>query len=290
MRVLLAIITGKVRRLCRALCAGLAILAFCAAPAVAQGVSIPGFWDPGEQLQKPDISSLPRLRFLTTTDFPPFNFIDRRKRLTGFNVDLARAICAELAILTKCQIQALPFAELAGALDRGDGDAIIAGLAPTADMRARFNFSRTYLRIPARFAARKSDLSPATDYPGARLSGVVAGSSHSRWLKAAFPAAKIEEFPDRTALLEALRTAKIDLAFADALSLTYWLNSQASAGCCGLAEGAWPLPDDEAGTLAIAFPRASTQLVAAVDYALKQVNDKGVFAELYLRYFPTGLY
>ncbi len=74
---------------------------------LAQGQSIPNFWPRGEVLSKPDVNSIQRLRFLTTTDFPPFNFIDRKKRLTGFHVDLARAICDELGILAKCQIQAL---------------------------------------------------------------------------------------------------------------------------------------------------------------------------------------
>jgi len=61
---------------------------------------------------------MPRMRFLTTTDFPPFNFIDRKKRLTGFHVDLARAICEELEVLNRCQIQGLPWEELQDTLKR----------------------------------------------------------------------------------------------------------------------------------------------------------------------------
>ncbi|TIT46268.1 MAG: transporter substrate-binding domain-containing protein, partial [Mesorhizobium sp.] len=71
---------------------------------------VPVLWDAKERLPKPDLSALPRLRFLTTTDFPPFNFLDGAGRLSGFHVDLARAICAELGIAEKCQIQALPWA------------------------------------------------------------------------------------------------------------------------------------------------------------------------------------
>ena len=75
---------------------------------------------------------LERLRFLTTTDFPPFNFLDGNGRLSGFHVDLARAICAELGIVDKCQIQALPWDELDAALQKGEGEAIMAGIAVTA--------------------------------------------------------------------------------------------------------------------------------------------------------------
>ena len=65
---------------------------------------VPVLWDAKERLPKPDLSALPRLRFLTTTDFPPFNFLDGAGRLSGFHIDLARAICAELDIADKCQI------------------------------------------------------------------------------------------------------------------------------------------------------------------------------------------
>ncbi|RUX99522.1 transporter substrate-binding domain-containing protein, partial [Mesorhizobium sp. M2A.F.Ca.ET.040.01.1.1] len=73
---------------------------------------VPVLWDAKERLPKPDLSALPRLRFLTTTDFPPFNFLDGAGRLSGFHIDLARAICAELGVAEKCQIQALPWNEL----------------------------------------------------------------------------------------------------------------------------------------------------------------------------------
>jgi polar amino acid transport system substrate-binding protein len=96
----------------------------------------PMFWDIKERLPKPDLSALPRLRFLTTTDFPPFNYLDRDGRLSGFHVDLVRAVCAELGIAEKCQIQAVPWEQLGDALARGRGEAIIAGVAITEEARS----------------------------------------------------------------------------------------------------------------------------------------------------------
>ena len=88
---------------------------------------IPGFWDSQERIIKPNVKDLPRLRFLTTTDFPPFSFIDKNKRLSGFHVDLARAICEELEVLSVCQIQALPFDQLQSAVTGGVGEAVLGG-------------------------------------------------------------------------------------------------------------------------------------------------------------------
>ncbi len=260
--------------------------------AAAQNPTVPNYWNPGERLIKPDLSSVDRLRFLTTTDFPPFNFIDRRKRLSGFNVDLARAICAELAIMEKCEIQALPWDELPKAMERGDGEAIIAGLEMTSETRQQYEFTRPYLQVPGRFIQRRESAisEPMAFSVRNHKTGLVAGSAHAKWFLEAFRGAASQEFPDRAAALTALKDRKVDLVFSDAVSLAFWQVSEAAGDCCAFAGGAYESPDRFGGGLSIAFAKGRTELAAASEYAIKELNDKGVFAELYLRYFPLSLY
>ena len=40
----------------------------------APAVRVPGFWDPRRRPEKPDLSRISVIRFLTETDYPPFNF------------------------------------------------------------------------------------------------------------------------------------------------------------------------------------------------------------------------
>jgi polar amino acid transport system substrate-binding protein len=270
----------------------LASLPVVGSPVSAQMQAIPNFWSPNERMPRPDVSSIGRLRFLTTTDFPPFNFVDRSKRIAGFHVDLARAICDELDILAKCQIQAAPWDDLQKMVEDGEAEAIIAGLRPTAELRAKFEFSRTYLYIPGRFVARwQSGFDePMTEVVGHSRVGLVTGSSHAAWFKVAFPDAEVKTFGDRAAALDALKREEVDLVFSDALSLSFWLTSPAAAECCAFAGGPYFAPEDVAHGMAIAFAPGREDLVAAVDFALRQLSDKGIFAELYLRYFPVSLY
>ncbi|MGO6819961.1 transporter substrate-binding domain-containing protein, partial [Rhizobium brockwellii] len=51
----------------------------------------------------------------------------------------------------KCQIQALPYADLREALAASQGDAVIAGFDVTPELRRQFVFSRPYQMLPARF-------------------------------------------------------------------------------------------------------------------------------------------
>lgn len=253
---------------------------------------IPGFWDVKERLARPDISALERVRFLTTVDFPPFNFLDSSGRLTGFHVDLARAICIELEILEKCQIQALPWGELDAALQAGDGEAIIAGLAVTAETRETHAFTRSYLKFPARFVTLKANALSEPLY--ARLAGkrvgVVAGSAHEAILRAYFEEATPVPLPSQEALLADLKARKIDAAFGDGMKLGFWLAGSDSAGCCRFSGGPYLAPEHLGAGLAIATTPANATLAAAFDYALHQIAAKGTFAELYLRYFPVSFF
>ena len=268
------------------------LTAFAAGVAQAEQPAIPTLWDAKERLAKPNLSSLPRLRFLTTTDFPPFNYLDASGRLSGLHVDLSRAICAELGIAEKCQIQALPWSELEAALAMGDGEAIIAGVAVTAENRGRFAFSRPYLRFPARFVAPKSSAAPnpmAGGLRGRRV-GVVTGSAHEQLLRDGFVGAEIVPFPQQDAMLSDLKDGKIDVAFGDGMRLSSWLGSTEASDCCRFLGGPYMAPDYLGDGLAIATTPENQQLAAAIDAALQQLSAKGTFAELYLRYFPVSFY
>src|SRR5580704_16700293 len=51
--------------------------------------AVPGFWDPRRRPERPDLSRISIIRFLTETDYPPFNFAGPDGNPAGFNVDLA---------------------------------------------------------------------------------------------------------------------------------------------------------------------------------------------------------
>ncbi|MBR2692079.1 MAG: transporter substrate-binding domain-containing protein [Aquamicrobium sp.] len=249
-------------------------------------------WDANERLPKPDLTKLARLRFLTTTDFPPFNFLDTAGKLSGFHVDLARAICAELAVADKCQIQALPWAELDGALTKGDGEAIMAGVAVTQENREKYAFSRSYLQFPARFVMPKAKAvtEPLYEKLKGKRVGVVAGSAHERMLRDDFPEVTAAPFPTEAALFADIKAGKIDAAFGDGMRFGFWLAGSDAADCCRFAGGPYLAPEYLGTGLAIAVKPDDKDLAAALDYALQQIALKGTFAELYLRYFPVSFY
>jgi polar amino acid transport system substrate-binding protein len=253
---------------------------------------LPTLFDARERLFRPDLSGVLRLRFLTTTDFPPFNFIDQAGRLSGFHIDLARALCAELGLQARCQIQALPYGELASALGAGQGEAVIAGVAVTPQLRERFNFTRPYLLLPARFLVRNDVVLDRQDSEAlfGRKVGVVRETAHETMLRSFFPDIEPVLFEDGDALVRALKEKQVTAVFADALQLSFWMISPVAEGCCRFLDGPFLSERHLGEGMTIMLGGQDGALTAALESALAAVSKDGRLEEIYLRYFPAGLF
>jgi len=253
-------------------------------------VFVPGFWDPKRRPDKPEPGRVTAIRFFTEDDYPPFNFKGPDGQPIGFNVDLARAICIELAL--QCTIQVRRFDTLVGSLEEGKGDAIIASLAINAETRKRLDFTDRYYRSPARFIARKEF--PLADTTPELIAGkkvaVVSGTAHEAYLRAFFAEAAIQPMAHPETALSALKRGDVDLVFADGIALAFWLNGRDSAGCCDFRGGAFTESRYFGEGVGIAVKPGNETLRRALDYALFRLWEKGVYTDLYLRYFPVGFY
>jgi len=250
--------------------------------------ALPKFGDPRYRPDNPG-KPIKSIRFLTGTDFPPFNYIQSDGRLGGFHVELARSICRVLTAI--CSIEARPFTELRDRLAKKEGDAILAGLAVTAAGRKTLSFTNSYLRLPARFVAKSSgDKDPAGGNLDGKWISVIAGSAHQAFAAIYFPNAKFAFYTDAAAARAAVRDGDVDLHFGDGLSLAFWLTGESSKACCRFVGG--PYMDEKyfGAGLAAATRREDEVLVSALNFALAELQSNGRISELYLRYFPMNFY
>jgi len=249
---------------------------------------IPLFIDPTRAIEKP--SDIPQsITFLTTLDFPPFNFVTPDGQLIGFHVDLARAICDELQV--RCQMRVVAFNRIVRGLVDGKGDAAIAGLAESRRTRRRLRFTVPYLRMAGRFVSNRNDqLAPDVRPSGGTSVSVVAKSVHADFVAKYFPDLTVAPYDDTQSARQALKDGLVDLHFGDALSLSFWLQSDNADRCCGFYGGAYFDETYFGGGLSIALPKESTALKSTLNYALQRLVATGKFSELYLRYFPITWY
>lgn len=253
----------------------------------ASAQNLPHHADPSARENAPDMAQVPAMRFLTSIDFPPFNYRDAAGQLIGFHVDLSREICAELSI--SCTIQAWPWEQAADALADNQGDVLLAGLSIDATNAERFDFSSVYLMLPARFVTLDDK---AEGFTPQSLNGkkvaVREGTAQARFLSTYLPNIEQVDFDTEIKALAAMQQGTIDAYFGDAMRASFWLNE--NVGCCAFAGEAYFNQNFFGSGLAASIPAGRGAVRQAVDFALARLHKNGKLDELYLRWFPVSFY
>ena len=296
--------------------AWLCLAAGMAVPAAAQDDAQPAPVTRDEIIgPKPDLSALTGLRFLTEGDYPPFNYFDDDGQLTGFNVDIARAICHELEVT--CEVNATAWDNIVPSLKSREADAAIASVAITSKSLADLEFSDKYYETPARFASRMDALAVrpsggekrAAAKPGKKrvtakyeiddvtpeaLYGfkiaVVDGTSHEVYLRDFFAGSIIKSNKSMPEARAALKSGEAELLFGDVVSLTLWANGNESGNCCHLLPGGFNEPKYFGEGVSIAVRRGNTGLAGILNYGLAKIRASGRYEEIFRRYFPADFY
>lgn len=243
---------------------------------------------------EPDQAYAAPIVILTEGEYPPFNFRDESGELRGFDVDLAGALCERLG--AECRIDARGWDELVPALERGEGDAVIASMlipSPGRESAARDGiiFTDGYYSTPGRFAARRDNVPPAAT-PAAlagRRIGVQAGSAHQAFALMRFPAAELVAFPAPDAAEEALQEGEVDLVFADRNALLRWL-SQKEGACCRLVGPDYTDPTYFGKGAGIALKAGNEELRDRFNEALASMVADGTYARISAKYFSANIF
>ncbi len=271
-----------------------AVTALLLAPETAaqQGRSLltPDGWRGGSSTPKPDMEGIDRIRFITDSDFPPFNYLDEDGSLTGFNVDLARSICEILAV--ECDVRAVEWGQMFETLQKGDADAAVASIRISEETLRQADFTQRYHETPARFIARKD--SPLREMRPEELRGrkigVVKGTGHEAYIRAFFEGSEIVTFDDGVAGRKALKDRAVDLLFGDGIGLMFWLNGTDAEACCEFRGGAFLESRYVGEGVGIAVKQGNLRMRAVLNYALEQMHVSGRNDELFLRYFPMSFF
>ena len=260
-----------------------------AAQQAAPGPAVPGFWDPRRRPERPDTSRITLIRFLTETDYPPFNYAGADGNPTGFNIDLARAICDELKISLHDPDAPLRHAA-AGArrksrrradrLDRGDA----------GDAQAR-RFQRSVLSRAGALRGRGAT-ARCGDCGRRLLEGkkvaVVAGTAHEAYLKALFTEVELQALSDAGGRARGAAPRRSRPAFRRRDLAVILDQRHGFGGCCAFSGG--PFFDSRffGEGVGVAVRRGNDTLRQAVNWALFRLWEKGRFTDLWLRYFPIS--
>ena len=94
----------------------------------------------------------------------------------------------------------------------------------------------------------------------------------------------------KTALQAALKGGEIAYLFADGVTLAIWLNGTDSADCCVFSGGPYLEEAYFGEGIGIAVRKGNDDLRRLLDHALQRLWQRGIYTDLYLRFFPIGFF
>lgn len=224
----------------------------------------------------------------TEAAYPPFAYVLPSGELEGFDISIAKALCAEMK--ADCTIVNQSFDGLIPALNAKKIDAIIASMFITEERLKSIDFAGPYYSVPGIFvAAKDTELELTEDSLGRRVTiGVQRGTTFPNYLKAKFPKARVQYYDTIDAGKLDLTSGRIDLLFADSVVLEDFLTSPDGANFAVLGEPVYDAEILGAGAgigvrqgdaaLKEKFDAALQALIASGEY--KRINDQFIRVDI----------
>jgi len=223
------------------------------------------------------------LRIATEGAYPPFNSKNAKGELVGFDVDLARAICAHMK--TKCTLVAQDWDGIIPGLLAKKYDLIVASMSITEERKKKVAFSTPYYSNYLQFVAKKgSGFEPTAGGIEGKTIGAQRATVSSQYLEDNYrKTAKIKVYDKQTAAWLDLKAGRVDAILSDLLPSYDWVKKNKGFEMVGGRIG----NDDKIG---IAARKDDTALLEKVNAAILALRKNGTYAKINAKYFPFDIY
>lgn len=219
------------------------------------------------------------LRVAVIGNSPPMSYEDANGQLTGFNIELAEALCESMR--ARCALKRMPIGDVVDAVANGEVDFAAVSLLVTPERQRRVLFSKPYYRSMSIWLA-KPGVAPGAS--GA-LVAAVRGSAQARHVEAqGWRGLFVEHHRELPTLLADGTTDAAIVPMPTSLQLMLdkrLLDAQIKPTI---------LPDPAlGGDVAFSISPQRPELRARIDAAIDQVKNDGRFDRINTKYLPFRL-
>ena len=226
--------------------------------------------------------------------YPPFEFEDESGNLTGFDVELVRAVAEKLGLEnTDEDWISTNFDTIFLQLQKGGRfDIVVAAVtayAPdgspasetVADRRKLVDFTLAYypsLQSLTVDTSKNADITGVDSLPDGARVAIQTATTGAFYAQENLTGAELVEFPKAPSMYQALQAGQVDAVFNDLP-----VSIEAIKGKANLEVVEQVETGEEYG---MAVNKDNVALKEAIDAALQEMYDDGSYAEIFKKYFP----
>ncbi len=222
------------------------------------------------------------IRVGTQNDYPPFAFADDANQLTGYDVDMMKAVDEQLDGYT-FEYVAVPWDSMFLALESNKIQAIADQVAKTPERQEKYLFTdESYFAAETVIAVKegREDIQTIEDLEGKAV-GALAGDSYTLLLEEYNETAdepielKYSESGNPSEILQDVQNGRVDAYVNDPIMM----NAVLEKNELGVEIVGQPLVNDDMG-IVLKDEEKGEELKALIDPILKQLKEDGTLSEL----------
>ncbi|MGL4728072.1 MAG: transporter substrate-binding domain-containing protein [Bosea sp. (in: a-proteobacteria)] len=228
------------------------------------------------------------LRVGVEGNYPPFSMLAPDGKLSGFDIDIANAVCAEMK--ATCTLVQQEWDGMIPALNAKKFDMIVASMTITEERKKAVDFSDPYYDVPSRWVAKAGAFTEATP---ASLKGkkiiVLRNSPRAKFVQETFKESEILLVAKETEVYFELAAGRGDIGFGSSVvSGEAFLKKPEGKG---FAQVGQPVRLETAGGggVGIAMRKDDAGLRDKINAALKAVRANGTYKALAAKYFDFDI-
>jgi len=230
-----------------------------------------------------------KLRIATEGAYPPFNQLEPDGSLSGFDVDIAKALCADMKVT--CEFVKQDWDGLIPGLLAKKFDVIAASMTITDDRKKRIDFTEKYYQTPSQFSAKKGfDLDVTPEGLKGKTIGVQRGTIQACYLEKYYVDSDLKVYPSQLEAFNDLVAGRVDIAFSDRVGA----QEQLLKGAGGTDYELVGPPQQDAGCLGegvgLALRKNSNELRDRLNAGIQHIRADGTYAKINAKYFSFDLY
>jgi len=228
------------------------------------------------------------VRIGTDATDPPFESVDSKGQIVGWEMEYADALCAKMKVT--CTKQNQDWDGIIPALLAGKFDVIISGMNITPLRAQKVMFSKVYLATPPAFMTtmdnKSDDLSPAAlkgKTIAAQSSTIFAG-----YLNKFYKDSEIKVYPGGDDPQMEVANGRVDYDLNDFTVLEDFIKKSGN-GCCRIVSTIPRDPETMGPGAGAAFRKEDTDLLAMFNKAIDELDADGTYKKLEAKYFKIDI-
>lgn len=225
-----------------------------------------------------------KLRIGTEGAYPPFNMIDSSGEVTGFDLDIAKALCERMD--AECSVVISDWDGIIPALNTRRFDFLVASMSITEEREQAVDFTMPYYTNKLQFVApKKSEFGVDEKSLNGKTIGAQRATIAGQWLEENMgDVVDIRLYDTQENAYLDMNAGRIDGVLADAFVQYEWLQSEAGENFEFKGE---PVFSNDKIGIAV---RKGDPLRERLNEALQEIVDDGTYAEINAKYFPFSIY